>query len=112
MFAVSFPECRVFGTTFLVITEGAVSQQNKEEDNVGVRHQVLKSSRNSPEESQEQLRHVVEVSCNPPPARRQQDALALLPRLQNVLRADDFCRLSPDEALPVGFSDVLLLFVS
>jgi len=112
LFAVGVPEGGVLGTTLLIITERTMSQENEQEDNVGVRHEVLKSSWNSPEEGQKQFGNVMEVSGNTPPSRSQQDTLSLLPRLQHILRSDDLCWLSPDQGLPIRISDILLLFVS
>ena len=53
MFTISLPECCVLSATLLIVTECAVSEQEEEKYHVGVGHEVFKSSRNSPEESQE-----------------------------------------------------------
>ena len=76
-----------------------MSQQNAEPQEVGVAHDVVEQSRHAPEERQRELGHVVEVSCDAPPAGNQQKRLARLSGIELVLGVDHFRFTSPDGAV-------------
>ena len=108
--AVLLPVDRVLLAAFLVVAEGAVDEENGEEDEVGVGHDVSEPGRRRPQVGQEQLGQVVEVAGEAPVAGHQQQTSPPLAG-HRVRGVDHFRSAAPHQALGVGSSHVLLLLV-
>ena len=88
-----------------------MDEQHGEVEDVGVGHEAVEERGQRPEEGQHDLRNVVEVPGQPPPARGQQDGLPALAALQLVPGAQDQRLAAPHQALAVTRAHRQLLLV-
>mmetsp|Transcript_14501 Transcript_14501/g.29191 ORF Transcript_14501/g.29191 Transcript_14501/m.29191 type:complete len:267 (+) Transcript_14501:194-994(+) len=111
-FAVILVELPVLSLTPQLIPEGAVEEENREKNHIEPGDEEGDLDRGHPEERGENLRHIVKVSCDAPPARAEEQRGSFLPLLCLVCCPDELRGLSPDVVLSPRFSEVLFLLVA
>ena len=109
--AVLSPVDGVFLAAFLVVAECSMDEENSEEYEVGVRHNVCECRGHGPQEGEQQLGQVVEVPRQAPVAGHQEKTVPLLAACHCVLGPDHVRSTAPHETISVGAADVLFLLV-
>ena len=94
-----------------VVPEGSIEEQDRQEDHVEVRHDVCEQGRGSPKKGPQDLRDVVKVPCDAPPAGEKQERGLGLPFSCLVPCCDELGLLSPHLGFAGGCSEYLALLV-
>ena len=114
--AILVPMLAIFVTATGIVTESAVKEKRGEEEDIEVASnqvaEAMEPSRVAPKEGAQNLRHVVEMTRNTPPARGQQEGRTLLTFLSGVGSSDVDRVLPPHGALAIGGTENLALTVS
>jgi len=109
--AVLIPVLAVFLMAFGVVSKGAVDKKDSKPKRISVGHDAKEESWNWPQESQYQLRHIVEMASQAPVARNQQKTCMCLSTGQFILCVNHLSRPTPDQTLSVGLANFQFLAI-
>src|SRR5215469_1144488 len=100
--AIGVPVGAVLGGAALVVSPSTVNEEDRQESDIEPGQAAIEQYRQSPGDGRRQLRTIVEVTRQSPPAGGKQDVRSGLAQRSGVVRPDQYRRLTPDSHPAVG----------